>query len=133
MTTNPADQKYGPQTSAISTVIERAKRRTEDEGKALAAAWNETLGAEQEAARDTASWFVPWNSARYAALDSVRAAELNADRYIAFNAAWDAILALMARDKITPEQYALLVSPWERVMGPIKDVDEGPTFGKRRI
>lgn len=50
-----------------------------------------------------------------AALTPEQAEQIRAAR----DAAWDAALATITRDLITPEQYDTLTGPWVSVMGPI--------------
>ena len=85
---------FGPQSEHVCALVLRAARLTDNDAKSPAAAW--------DAARDAA-----WDAARAAA----RAAALAAAR---------AAAAVVVRDLITPEQYALLAGPWESVMGPIE-------------
>ena len=42
---------------------------------------------------------------------------LRAARGAAWGAAWGAASALLVRDRITPEQFAILTGPWVKVMG----------------
>ena len=107
-------QKYGPQTAEIEALIDRIRTLTPNQSEALRvawvartvmpdASWNRALDAScttaLAAARDAA-----WRDARTAA----GAADWNAARY--------AILALVVRDRITPEQFEVLYDPWKSVM-----------------
>jgi len=97
--------EYGPNTEAIQAIIERLKTMTLDEANALHKARH-------------AAWSEAWKTAKYAALDAAK--DWNAAKDSAWNAVWnagrDAILALMVRDEITPEQFDLLYGPWKQVM-----------------
>jgi hypothetical protein len=96
-----ARQVLGPNADAVLAIIERARTLTDDE------AWK--MVPTRDAAWVTAS-AAAWDAAfaaRSAAWDAAR----DAARYAAF-AAWDALLATIVRDLITPEQYETLMGPW---------------------
>ena len=82
-----AFEALGPNGEALAAFIERCKRLTADEALKLDAAW--------DAAGDAA-----WAAAWAAAGDAAR------------GAAWAAALALLVKDKITPEQFDILTKPW---------------------
>lgn len=116
--------KYGPQTAEVEALLGRVRTLTRTEATALKAA--------QGAARD-AAWGAAREAARDAARDAVRgavwAALLDAARVAVRGAVWDAVLALVARDQITPagftqEHYDLLTGPWRRVIGKVHPDDE---------
>ena len=49
--------------------------------------------------------------------DAARGAARDATQYTAWDAARDAVLAVLVRDLIAAEQYDLLTEPWRTVMG----------------
>ena len=103
----PAHEAFGPNGEAVVAVIDRASRLTLGEVERLAAAWDAVWAAAWDAARD-AAWDAVWDAA-WAAVwgvvwDAARAA------------AWGAV-AHCVRDLITPEQFELLVGPWNTVIG----------------
>ena len=67
------------------------KSLSDEKSRELGKAWNE--------ARSVA-WYAAWSVGRYAGRDT------------AWYAAWDADLAVLAKDKITAEQFEILTSPW---------------------
>ena len=109
------NDKYGPQTAEIEAVIERLKTMTADEIEALAAAWDAARTVAWDAAR-TAAWY----DVRYDVRDATWGAAWYDVRYDVRDATWgavrDAILALLVKDLITPEQFDLLYGPWKQVM-----------------
>ena len=84
----PAHEALGPQGEQVAALIERARALTADEVGGLSAA--------RDAARD-AAWAAAWDAA--------------------WGAARDAILAVLARDLISPEQFDVLYGPWREVIG----------------
>ena len=48
------------------------------------------------------------------------------------DAVWEVVLAIHARDYLTPEQYALLVGPWEAEFGPLLTHTQARTFSRNR-
>lgn len=121
---------------AVRGLIERAAKITGAEAEELAVAWS---AAQEEVAGDVDAWYDAWyvtsqdaardaarSTERYDAWDYARAAldaALDAS-WTAKSAAWDAALAVLVRDRITPEDYMTLVGPWESVMGPIFQEDD---------
>lgn len=110
---------YGPQTHEIEALLERARRLTDAEAKALKRPCYD--------ARD-AAWYTACYAARYAACydarDAVRYAARDAARY----AVWDAAHALVVRDLIgnygfTQQHYDMLTGPWRQVISPIHPDD----------
>ncbi|MHB1701334.1 MAG: hypothetical protein ACYCSN_14580 [Acidobacteriaceae bacterium] len=101
------EQKYGPQTPEIEALIAKIRSLTHEQAKALDDAWDD--------ARNDA-----WYAVRYDASYAARDAAWYAARDAAWDAPWytarDAILALLVRDLITPEQFDLLYGPWKSVM-----------------
>jgi hypothetical protein len=118
-----SDQEYGPQTAEIEALIERLRAATPEQVK--------TLGEARHGAQNKA-WSEAWNEARIKVCDEEwsRACEeaheavFEAARDKEWSGAWygarDAILAIMVRDLITPNQFDLLYSPWAWV------IDEQP-------
>ena len=129
--------KFGPQTTMIEALIERAKRLTPEQIESLFAARNDARNVAWSAARD-AAWDATWNAARDAAWDAALDAVQNASRDVmwdaawdavwdasrdvmwgaAWDAVWDAILALIARDLINESDFNTLYDPWANVMNP---------------
>ena len=111
----PAHMTLGPNGEQVAAFIERCKSLTDSQAKKLAAAGGAAWDAAWDAARDAA-----WDAARDAAWDAARVAAGYAARGAAWGAAWDAAWdaaggaasAILVRDLITPEQYALLVKPF---------------------
>jgi hypothetical protein len=112
------DLKYGPQTAEVEAHIERIKTLTTEQLDALSKAYDSAVAARSEELWD--AWCSAelvgrdemreeaWSVAR----DAVRAGKKNSAWY----AIWYAILALLVRDLIIPEQFDLLYSPWSRVV-----------------
>ena len=48
------------------------------------------------------------------------------------DAVWEVVLAIHARNYLTPEQYTLLVDPWEAEFGPIEAPMQTRTYSMRR-
>ena len=117
-TQNELAEHYGPQTTQIEALLERAHNLSGDETEALWDAWDAwdagaawvagrraDRRADRDAARD-AAWYA------WAAVRNVSGRD----------AIWDAVQALLVRDLIgqhdfTQEHYDTLVAPWESVMG----------------
>lgn len=121
----PAWQALGPNGQQVAALIERAGRLTFEEAKALAvardAAWDVARVAAWDAARD-AAWDAARDAARVAAWNAARVAAWAVARDdAAWDAAWDAAVdaagALVVKDLITPEQFAILYGPWQKVIG----------------
>jgi hypothetical protein len=120
----PAWMALGPNGEEVARFIASCSTLTSETARKLDAAW--------DAARDAA-----WDAARAAARDAARAAARDVARDAARDAAWDAARdaawdaaraaardaaraaarALVGRDLLTPEQFALLTGPWVSVMG----------------
>ena len=100
---------YGPNTPAVTAFIERLTTLTPAQVKRLNAACDAAWDAARAAARDAArdAWDAAWDAAG----DAARAA-WDAAWDAAGDAAWDAAWALVVRDLITPEQFAVLVAPF---------------------
>ena len=79
------------------------KSLNDEKSRELSAARNEARDATRDATRDAA-----WDEARYAAWYAAWDEARNAAWY----AAWYADLAVLAKDKITTEQFEILTSPW---------------------
>lgn len=113
--------KYGPQTPEIEALLERARTLTDTEVLALREAWNATPG---EAWCEAWRWV--WDALRAARLDEAwdDVGQEDASR----GAPLDAVIALVARDLITPtgftqEHYDLLTGPWRKVIGKVHPDD----------
>ena len=108
----PAHQALGPQGEQVAALIERARALTADEVGGLSAARDAAWAAAWGAA-----WDAAWGAARAAAQDAAWDAARDAAWAAAWGAARDAILAVLARDLISPEQFDVLYGPWREVIG----------------
>lgn len=99
----PAPEVFGPQGVHVVALIDRARRLTLDEARALAPVWDDAEGAAREAALAAAEE----GAALDDALDAVR----------------DAAGALVVRDVITADHYNTLTRAWREVIGPIHPDD----------
>ena len=123
-----AEQSAGERGRAerAAALIEQASHLTSTQIDDLATAWCAAQGAALIAARDAAydaSRGAAQNAARHAAQDAARHVTLVAARdaaYDAWNAAWNVVLGLLAKDSIPVEDFRTLTDPWESVMGPIE-------------
>jgi hypothetical protein len=132
----PARTALGPNGEAVAALIDRARRLTVAEIRALGAAWRAAMGAAMgaagdaawDAARDAArdaAWRAArdaagraaWGAAGDAAWGAAGRAAWGAARYAAWGAARDAARALVVRDLISPEQFDVLYGPWASVVG----------------
>ena len=70
--------------------------------EAWSAAWSaaQSVGSEDWSAAWFEAWFEDWSEARFADLSAAQSAARSAD------------LAVLAKDKITAEQFEILTSPW---------------------
>lgn len=116
--TGPAE--FGPQEIEVAAIIERARRLTGDEASRLVAAqrveWYAAWRAAMDAAMDAgcyAVWDAAWDAAGNDAWGAARDATWDAVRYVVR----DTLMATLARDLITPEQYDTLMAPWREVIG----------------
>jgi hypothetical protein len=100
------ESTFGPNWRSVVFVVRQAASLTPAQAEQLP-----TARATARATAKDAAWAAAWDDAGDAAWATAWAA--------AGAAAGDAALAVVVRDLITPEQYALLVGPWESVMGPI--------------
>jgi hypothetical protein len=115
-----AELKYGPQTAEVEALLERVRTLSDAEVLALREAWNATPGE---------AWCEAWRWV----WGALHAARLEAAVDDAANDAWrgaplDAVLALIARDLITPDKftqahYDLLTGPWRKVIGKVHPDD----------
>jgi len=105
----PAYEVFGPQGVEVVAVITRAKTLTRAEAKQLGATRAAIRAATWAATQ--AVWYAVWYAVRDvdAALDA--AWETGRD------ATWNAALAVLTRDLITPEQFDILYGPWREVIG----------------
>ena len=104
----PAHEALGPQGREVAELVETARGLTPDQLDAINTARTATRDAALSAALD-AAWDAVWEAARKTA----RVAALDATP----DAAWNAVLAVLVRDLIAPEQYDILTEPWRTVMG----------------
>ena len=88
----PAWRALGPNGREVAAVVERARSLTGGEAKLLDAAWSAAWSAARSAAR-SAAWDAAWD------------------------AAWSAARALVVRDLISEQHFAILTGPWAAVMG----------------
>ena len=108
----PAWQALGPNGEAVVALIERARTLTADEARRMDAARYAARYAAGYAAGDAAG-DAAWDAARDAAWYAAR----DAAWYAAWYAAWDAGVALVVRDRISPEHFETLVAPWVAGVG----------------
>jgi hypothetical protein len=102
-----AFEALGPNGEAVAHLTERIAACTVEEIKKLGAAWEAAWGAALEAA-----WGAAREAAWVAARGAAREAAWGAARGAAREAAWGAALAVLVKDKITPEQFDILTKPW---------------------
>ena len=103
--------KYGPNTAEVQALIDKLRTLTVDQARQLDAAWD-------------SAWSDAWNSVWKAAWFAARETARDGGWYVAMSASLsapmpavsDAILALLVKDLITPEQFDLLYGPWKQVM-----------------
>ena len=128
-TRNEVAERYGPQTTQIEALLDRARNLSKKETKALRVAWDAREARDAWDAWDAglfaraaawsacdAAWDAAQAAARAAAWDTwdVHRAVRDAARY--------AVEALVVRDLVgqngfTQEHYDTLVALWETVMG----------------
>ncbi len=108
------DQKYGPQTAEIEALIDRIRTLTPSQSEALRLAWV------ARTVMPDASWNRALDASCTTALDAARDAAWRDARIAAgtedWNAARNAILALVVRDQIAHEQFDTLYGAWKSVM-----------------
>lgn len=125
----PSWQALGPNGQEVVALIVRAGRLTAAELRSLAAAGDAAAGATRKAAR-IAAWSAAVDAARdaawraavdavgHAVWNAVEDAVANAVANAVWNAVWnameDVVLALLARDLITTEQFETLYGPWRK-------------------
>ena len=118
----PAHEELGPQGVHVVALLDRARRLTLDEVRALAPvrgdAWDAALDAAWDAALDAART-AAWDAASDAAWDAAS----DAARTAAWVAARDTAGALVVRDLLTAEDYDTLTRPWREAVGPIHPDD----------
>lgn len=120
--------QYGPQTAEIEALLARARTLTAGAALMLSTEWYAARYALRAEAWDAVGDSVldaRRGAARGAARDAAWIAVPGAERY----AVWDATLALVARDLITPagftqEHYDLLTRPVALVIGKVHPEDE---------
>jgi hypothetical protein len=122
---------YGPDTASVAPLVERARRLSRDDADRLDAAWTAAFGAGRAVLSHA-----EWCSAVNAGLDAAREAgllrALNQAARDAGLDAWSgeqdkavegaihtALLALVARSRITPEVFDTLTRAWSRGLGAV--------------
>ena len=103
--------KYGPQTEAIKTILTKIKNSTSEQVERLNASRDTADYATYTVARYDAHHAI-CDAAEYAAWDTVRDASYHTIR----DAAWDAVLAIITKDKISQKTFDILYGPWGSVM-----------------
>ena len=115
----PSWQALGPNGQEVATLIARTGRLTADELRSLAAAAGAARIAAWSAA-GSAVWDAARDAAGIAAVDAAVDAVGYAVGYAVWNAARiaavDAVVALLARDLITTEQFETLYGPWRKAL-----------------
>lgn len=113
--------KYGPHSRSVERLLEAVKRGDLGQAESLAVAWK---------AADTRAWWAALARAEEAMRQALRAgawqALLTRARAIAMEGAPDEAgyategvgVAIIARDLISPADFATLIAPWQKVMGP---------------
>ena len=106
--------RYGPNTAEVERLLERMETITAEEDIALGKAW-----------KGGKAWDAAWDNARGSSRKSDRSdAVSDAWRIIEhlevwdddWDAARDAVLALVVRDLISQEDFDVLYGPWASVM-----------------
>jgi hypothetical protein len=126
------DQRYGPQTIEIEGLVAQIKAITLEQAKALSKAYHvsrrwSSLDEEWYSTRnsmrdsmDGVEWDEARSRARSIAQEAMRGVELaetqEAMQGMALIAAQEAILVLLVRDIITPDQFELFYGPWASVV-----------------
>lgn len=107
-------QKYGAPTPEIEALLEEIKTLTPNQSEALRVAWM------ARASVPDASWTAALDASCTTARAAARDAAWRDARTVAGTADWNAartaILALVVRDRITPEQFDALYGAWASVM-----------------
>jgi Spy/CpxP family protein refolding chaperone len=132
MNTKQIDQRHGPQTAKIKELVTRIKTVTPEQAKALSKAYHvsrrwSSLDEQWYSARDSmrnsmdeVEWDEARARARSIAQEAMRGVESvetqEAMQGMALIAAQEAILVLLVRDIITPDQFELFYGPWASVM-----------------
>ncbi len=94
------NQEYAPQTTGIEALIEQLKTLTPEQIKAIGEARIKVRDEEWSEAHEAALW-AAWGEN---------------EGFGAWYGARDAILALISRDSLTPDQFNTLYGPWASVM-----------------
>jgi hypothetical protein len=113
------DFKYGAQTIEMEAFIDRLSTITPEQLDALSKAYNTATAARPEELWDAwcSAELVGRDEMREEAWSVARDAVRTGKRNAAWYSGWYAILAILVRDLITPDQFDLLYSPWTSVMG----------------
>lgn len=99
----PAHMALGPNGEQVAAFIERVRALSAEQIRALEVAWSAARPAARDATWDAAwdaTWEAAWDAAGYAAWAATG------------HAAPDAAVAILVRDLISPEDYAILTQPF---------------------
>lgn len=112
--------KYGSNTKDMEQFIERIKAITPEEVEKLGLAFGKVSAFKHKAAWD-AAFDAGEDSSRLGIGDTAcdeawRALEHVGYRYLSWCAIYDAILALVAKDLISKENFDVLYGPWKQTM-----------------
>jgi hypothetical protein len=135
-------KKYGPQTAEIEAFFAQAKTVTPEQARALSEAWDVERSREPLKGLDTArvpSWNLmdavrialrragredEWSAVLHAAPEALASETWDEAPEMAIVPVHDALVALLARDLITPDQFDRLYEPWASVMD--EQIEEQP-------
>jgi hypothetical protein len=128
------NQNYGPQTAEIKAFFERVKTVTPEQCRALSEARDVTRSREPLkglVAAGVPSWTLmdvvrmalrrggredAWSEALHAAPEALAGETWDEAPEMAIVPVHDALVALLARDLITPDQFDKVYGPWASVM-----------------
>jgi hypothetical protein len=129
------EQKYGPQTAEIEAFFAQVKMATPEQCRALSEAWDVTRSREPLkgliAAFGVPSWTLmdvvrmalrragreeAWSEALHAAPEALAGEAWAEAPEMAIVPVHDALVALLARDLITPDQFEKIYGPWKKVV-----------------
>ena len=105
---------YGPNTAEVEAMIEKIKTITPEQAETLFVAWVANNAADRALAAFEAldaTNYEQWIAVRYAAMKA-----MPDDALDAWDAIWDATLALVVRERISEEDFDVLYGPWREVM-----------------
>ncbi len=123
------EMRFGPETPVVERMVECLRRATPEEVDALAADRGAALDAVTAAVRRVArsdardaSWRacseVRWASKAAWYAGKAAAWDVDSDAWVH---GWDAIMAVLARHGISPEQFGELTAPWIAAFGPLPE------------